>query len=107
MRAITGMLQVSRIKFWRSVVHKIFSMTRFKCVQVYRNRNNSLLKNIYISVIFFIKEIKVQYYNMHYLYITRMKSRIHQAQRFTLVNVNAPVVATTSWWLHFTAPVVA
>ena len=26
---------------------------------------------------------------------------------FTLVNVNAPVVATTSWWLHFTAPVVA
>ena len=27
--------------------------------------------------------------------------------RLTLVNVNAPVVATTSWWLHFTAPVVA
>ena len=26
---------------------------------------------------------------------------------FTLVNVNAPVVATTSWWLHFSAPVVA
>ena len=26
---------------------------------------------------------------------------------FALVNVNAPVVATTSWWLHFTAPVVA
>ena len=25
----------------------------------------------------------------------------------TLANVNAPVVATTSWWLHFTAPVVA
>ena len=25
----------------------------------------------------------------------------------TLVNVNAPVVATTSWLLHFTAPVVA
>ena len=25
----------------------------------------------------------------------------------TLVNVNALVVATTSWWLHFTAPVVA
>ena len=25
----------------------------------------------------------------------------------TLVNVKAPVVATTSWWLHFTAPVVA
>ena len=25
----------------------------------------------------------------------------------TLVNVNATVVATTSWWLHFTAPVVA
>ena len=25
----------------------------------------------------------------------------------TLVNVNAPVVATTSWWLHFLAPVVA
>ena len=25
----------------------------------------------------------------------------------TLVNVNAPVAATTSWWLHFTAPVVA
>ena len=24
----------------------------------------------------------------------------------TLVNVNAPVVATTSWWLHFKAPVV-
>ena len=24
----------------------------------------------------------------------------------TLVNVNAPVVATTSWWLHFSAPVV-
>ena len=28
-------------------------------------------------------------------------------QNITLVNVNAPVVATTSWWLHFTAPVVA
>ena len=25
----------------------------------------------------------------------------------TLVNVNALVVATTSWWLHFSAPVVA
>ena len=25
----------------------------------------------------------------------------------TLVNVNAPVVATTSWWLHFSALVVA
>ena len=25
----------------------------------------------------------------------------------TLVNVNAPVVATTSWWLHFSGPVVA
>ena len=25
----------------------------------------------------------------------------------TLVNVNAPVVATMSWWLHFSAPVVA
>ena len=24
----------------------------------------------------------------------------------TLVNVNAPVVATTSWWLHFSAQVV-
>ena len=28
-------------------------------------------------------------------------------KKITLVNVNAPVVATTSWWLHFTAPVVA
>ena len=27
--------------------------------------------------------------------------------QFTLVNVNALVVATTSWWLHFSAPVVA
>ena len=27
--------------------------------------------------------------------------------KLTLVNVNAPVVATTSWWLHFSAPVVA
>ena len=25
----------------------------------------------------------------------------------TLVNVNAPVVATKSWWLHFSAQVVA
>ena len=25
----------------------------------------------------------------------------------TLVNVNAPVVATTSWWLHLSAQVVA
>ena len=25
----------------------------------------------------------------------------------TLVNVNAPVVVTTSWWLHFSAQVVA
>ena len=25
------------------------------------------------------------------------------AHTFTLVNVNAPVVATTSWWLHYTA----
>ena len=25
----------------------------------------------------------------------------------TLVNLNAPVVATTSWWLHFSAQVVA
>ena len=28
-------------------------------------------------------------------------------REFTLVNVNAPVVATTSWWLHFSALVVA
>ena len=27
--------------------------------------------------------------------------------KYTLVNVNAPVVATTSWWLHFSALVVA
>ena len=26
---------------------------------------------------------------------------------YTLVNVNAPVVAETSWWLHFSAQVVA
>ena len=32
---------------------------------------------------------------------------IYEHDRITLVNVNAPVVATTSWWLHFTAPVVA
>ena len=25
----------------------------------------------------------------------------------TLVNVNAPAVATTSWWLHFSAEMVA
>ena len=25
----------------------------------------------------------------------------------TMVNVSAPVVATTSWWLHFSAQVVA
>ena len=30
-----------------------------------------------------------------------------ESTRITLVNVNAPVVATTSWWLHFSAPVVA
>ena len=29
------------------------------------------------------------------------------ALSITLVNVNAPVVATTSWWLHFSAQVVA
>ena len=28
-------------------------------------------------------------------------------RELTLVNVNAPVVATTSWWLHFSAPVAA
>ena len=31
----------------------------------------------------------------------------HKKANNTLVNVNAPVVATTSWWLHFSAPVVA
>ena len=31
----------------------------------------------------------------------------HSYPVITLVNVNAPVVATTCWWLHFTAPVVA
>ena len=35
------------------------------------------------------------------------KLRIVHRPMYTLVNVNAPVVATTSWWLHFTAPVVA
>ena len=34
-------------------------------------------------------------------------SRVPQGTVLTLVNVNAPVVATTSWWLHFSAPVVA
>ena len=31
----------------------------------------------------------------------------YSMSRITLVNVNTLVVATTSWWLHFTAPVVA
>ena len=31
----------------------------------------------------------------------------NEGNSITLVNVNAPVVATTSWWLHFSAPVVA
>ena len=34
-------------------------------------------------------------------------SQLIRFARVTLVNVNAPVVATTSWWLHFLAPVVA
>ena len=36
-----------------------------------------------------------------------MHESIIHVDNITLVNVNAPVVATTSWWLHFSAPVVA
>ena len=32
---------------------------------------------------------------------------ISESCYYTLVNVNAPVVAKKSWWLHFSAPVVA
>ena len=44
------------------------------------------------------------------LYLESLSSANHLTERnirFTLVNVNAPVVATTSWWLHFSAQVVA
>ena len=37
----------------------------------------------------------------------QLVAKKHWFPYITLVNVNAPVVATTSWWLHFTAPVVA
>ena len=35
-----------------------------------------------------------------------LKPTILSLIRLTLVNVNAPVVATTSWWLDFSAQVV-
>ena len=54
---------------------------------------------------------KVLGINMYYLYlqvneIVSLESK-NRLTDTTLVNVNALVVATTSWWLHFSAPVVA
>ena len=40
----------------------------------------------------------------HFASVNLMFSHVHHI--ITLVNVKAPVVATTSWWLHFSAPVV-
>ena len=39
--------------------------------------------------------------------VTCMTTHLLELNFITLVNVNAPVVATTSWWLHFSAQVVA
>ena len=44
-----------------------------------------------------------QYVDRSYLVVATNHWRLVS----TLVNVNAPVVATTSWWLHFSAQVVA
>ena len=38
---------------------------------------------------------------------SRVMVQLYVVVKFTLDNVNAPVVATTSWWLHFSAQVVA
>ena len=51
-------------------------------------------------------EVKIQVsWNMDMLHI-ELKKIAHASNMVTLVNVNAPVVATTSWWLHFSAQVV-
>ena len=41
------------------------------------------------------------------IYTVNLGSARSDLVAYTLVNVNALVVATTSWWLHFIAPVVA
>ena len=44
---------------------------------------------------------------MFCLFSTVINPLISFSMICTLINVNAPVVATTSWWLHFSAQVVA
>ena len=45
--------------------------------------------------------------NLRPMILLLLKHKPCLARMDTLVNVNAPVIATTSWWLHFSAPVVA
>ena len=79
--------------------------------------------DLFTVCVYFIQQQNCKLYYIYLMIISEIQSEIghcscdsakfkapadfsHHAI-FTLVNVNAPVVATTSWWLHFTAPVVA
>ena len=54
---------------------------------------------------FFLRFVSVFFPDhTHLLFSTHCGSK---SSRYTLVNVNAPVVAKMSWWLHFSAQVVA
>ena len=56
----------------------------------------------------FLQVSKIDFnYNAERYCTEKVSTKQHRYSKITLVNVNAPVVATTSWWLHFSAPVVA
>ena len=51
--------------------------------------------------------VKAQFLQMLYYHSYQIKSMNIRSPYQHMDNVNAPVVATTSWWLHFSAQVVA
>ena len=78
---------LKRSEVYRKYIVITYSVTMFVCLCV------CLLVNL-----FSVKDFATT---------TSLRILIFEQSLITLVNVNAPVVATTSWWLHFSAPVVA
>ena len=53
------------------------------------------------------RDLMCAYFQTYLVLVLMVRAQISPQPSLTLVNVNAPVVATTSWWLLFSAPVVA
>ena len=79
--------------------------------EVMNNKRAISLKKIFGCISIFICILEdfenASPYFCTFLATVYMRLKSYSQILITLVNVNAPVVATTSWWLHFTAPVVA